>query len=192
MELKKIVVSKASDVCSDIELDPQAMKLLNGELSPGDFLEKLLELNHNYDAARFLARALPRREATWWACLSARHVASEETDPEHINVLTMAEEWVFKPTDDRRHAVNDAAQKLPSDSPIYWAAMATFWSGGSLAPSDISEVLPAEHLCGMAVSGAVALAAVTEDGQPDEERYELFFKQGVAIANGDNAKQITA
>jgi len=192
MELKKISSKSAQEVAADIELSDEASSLLVANMSPAEYLQKLMDSELTSDAIKFLARALPRREATWWACVSARHAITEATTKEEIKTLELAEQWVYKPTDENRHAVHEAADPLPNESPIYWSAMASFWSGGSLGAIDTPEVKPAENICSMAVAGAVTLAGLDEEMIPSQSRYELFFKQGIAIANGDNAKEISA
>ncbi len=191
MQVKKVSVTNANELVADIGLSEEATALLVENISPGDYLQRLIDADLMPDAIRFLARALPKREGTWWACLSARSTIDESSKPEEIKTLELAEQWVFKPTDEHRHAAHDAAQPLENDSPVYWSAMATFWSGGSLAPPDVAAVEPADHICGMAVAGAVTLAGLNENPSESKKSYDLFFKQGIAIANGDNAKEVT-
>ena len=40
---------------------------MRGDLAPGPFLDLLLEHGHHLDAIRFLAQALVKRAAVWWA-----------------------------------------------------------------------------------------------------------------------------
>ena len=192
MELKKVKYSSAVEVCADIELSEEATELLSGGQSPSAFLQLLLDGEMTQDAIRFLARSLPRREATWWACLSARQCIEDSTDKELIAALDLAEQWVYKPTDDLRYAAYQATEKIDKENPMYWAAMASFWSGGSMSPPDAPEVPPADHICSLAVSGAVSLAGLSDDVKESEKKYQLYFKQGVAIANGENAKDVKA
>ena len=192
MELKKVRAKKASQIATDIELSEEAAKILSSESSPAEFLQSLLSAQLPQDAIRFLARGLPHREATWWACLSARQSVTDATTTAELQTLEFAETWVFEPTDENRYAANAAADSLSNDSPIYWSALASFWSGGSLAPPDVPAVEPAANICSMAVAGAVTLAALSDDPEQTASSYNLFIRQGVAIANGENAKEITA
>ncbi len=190
MQLKKIKAVTASEVCADITLDDDALALLAEGMSPSEYLEQLTGADLLQDAIKFLARALPAREAAWWACLSARHGVSESTPDNEIKVLELAEQWVFKPTDESRHATHEATDTIESDTPVYWAGMSVFWSGGSMVPEDLPAMPAAENLCGMAVSGAVVLAGITDDIVESNNLYQLFIKQGIAVANGENAKAV--
>lgn len=190
MQLKKIKASTAKEVSLDLTLDHESMQLIDDSMSPAEFLERLINARHHQDAIRFLARALPTREAAWWACVSARHGVNEQTAANDISALELAEKWVFKPTDENRHKAHEAVESLENDSPIHWSGMAVLWSGGSMAPPDAPNVPSASNMCGLAVSGAVMLAGLSDDVEEATRTYELFLKQGIAIANGDNAKDI--
>ena len=179
----------ASAVCSDIDLDDESLQLLTDQDSPGDYLDKLLSAGRYPDAARFLARALPHREAVWWACVCAQS-GIDGADSDQKTALSVAEAWVFKPTEENRQSALAAAEKARQDNAASWAAMAAFWSGGSIAPPDVANIPAAPHLCSVAVGSAVALASVEPDPMLMDDNYALFFKRGIAIANGENAKQV--
>jgi hypothetical protein len=76
------------------------------------------------------------------------------------------------------------AQTSGFSSPEAWAAVAAFWSEGSMAPPDQPAVPPAPHLAGTAVSGAIMLAAVR--GRPERrlERLACFLDAARDIARG--------
>ena len=190
MQLKKVNAVSASEVCADITLDEEALALLTDSMNPSEYLVQLTGAGLLQDAIKFLARALPPREAAWWACLSARHGVDEFTSENEVKLLELAEQWVFKPTDENRHATHEAVDIIESDTPVYWAGMSVFWSGGSIVPADLPEMPAAKNLCGMAVSGAVVLAGVTDDVVQSNRLYQLFLKQGIAVANGENAKAV--
>src|SRR5215510_2858278 len=113
------------------------------------------------DAVRYLANALLQREAVWWACIAARAALGSAKRPTDLDSVTAAEAWVYKPTEENRRAAMTKAQATQFDTPCAWAAVAAFWSGGSMAPPDVPVVPPPPFLIGRAVSGAVMLAAVT-------------------------------
>ena len=109
MELKKVQATHASAVCSDIDLDDESLQLLTDQDSPGDYLDKLLSAGRYPDAARFLARALPHREAVWWACVCAQS-GIDGADSDQKTALSVAEAWVFKPTEENRQSALAAAE----------------------------------------------------------------------------------
>lgn len=190
MQLKKVSFAKAMEVCADTALSDEAMLLMNESIAPPEYLEQLISAKHYQDAIKFLARALPSREAAWWACVSARNGVDEHTSANETKAIRLAEQWVFKPTDENRHKAHDAVGPLENDSPIHWVGMAVLWSGGSMAPPDVPNVPTAPNMCGMAVSGAVMLAGLSDEVEESAQRYELFLKRGIAIANGSNAKDV--
>ena len=192
MDLKKILSKKASQVAADIELSEEAVQLLNDDISPADYLKSLIDAVLINDAILFLARAMPRREATWWACLSARYSVSDSTSPQDVKALELVERWVFKPTDENRYAAHEAAEAVSNESPVYWSGMASFWSGGSLSAPGVAAIEPAENICSLAVAGAVTLAGLSDDPAQTSASYDLLVRQGLAIANGENAREVTA
>lgn len=190
MQLKKVRFAKAMEVCADTALSDDAALLINESSTPPEYLDQLISAKHYQDAIKFLARALPSREAAWWACVSARSGVDAQTSANETKALELAEQWVFKPTDENRHLAHDAVGPLENDAPIHWVGMAVLWSGGSMAPPDVPDVPTAPNMCGMAVSGAVMLAGLSDEVEESDRRYELFLKQGIAIANGSNAKDV--
>lgn len=186
--LSKITIPSAATVLKDIELSPEALELLDPKMSPAEFLNTLVQSAKLPDAVRFLARALPRREAAWWGCVCSRAATDEKTPEPYKKVLELAELWVFKPTEENRVPIFEAAQATQFDHPSAWAAMAAYWSMGSMAPPDAPPVQPAENLTAKAAAGAVMLAAV--HGQPDliDQKYRRFLEQGKDIARGGNGR----
>lgn len=185
---KKVAADRASAVCQDIEVDEAARALLAPELAPAAYLRLLIDAAHYMDAVRFLARALPKREATWWACLCARSALGESPAPEVMKALELAEQWVLKPTEEHRRLTYPAAQAAQFGHPASWAAMAAFWSGGSMAPPDVPVVPPADNLTAKAVAGAVMLAAVQTEPEKAEATYRRFLEQGIDIASGGSGR----
>ncbi|HEY0302001.1 MAG TPA: hypothetical protein VGC36_11730, partial [Rhizomicrobium sp.] len=95
------------------------------------------------EAVKFLALALPRLETVAWAARAVRDTApgSAPGTPE-ATALKTALLWLQDPVETRRRAAFDAAQAADSASAEAMAAMAAFYSGGSIAPIDC-EPLPA-------------------------------------------------
>ncbi|RMF88341.1 MAG: hypothetical protein D6736_10780, partial [Nitrospinota bacterium] len=152
--LGKIKAQTAAEICQHWELEEGAKALLQDDLTPQQFLTLLIEHEQFLDATRFLAHALPKREAVWWACLCIRSVLEEDVPPEEIAALQAAERWVIDPSEEHRRAAMQAAEATEFNTPSSWAAMGAFWSGGSMAPPDVPAVPPGEYLTARAVSGA--------------------------------------
>lgn len=182
----KITAKTGAEICQRFKLGDDAKELLREGMAPKPFLDVLLEKNLYQDAARFLAHALPKREAVWWACLCARLAHGAKPEEKIAAAIQTAEKWAVDPSDDNRRAAFPAAEKAELRTPAGCAAMAAFWSGGSLAPPNLPVVPPKEELTGHGVSCAVMLAAVLTEPEKAAEKYARFFKIGLEVAAGTN------
>src|SRR5947209_15569832 len=182
--LAKVTAKTAAEVCKHFPLGEEARKLLRDGLTPAQFLDVLIEKQQFPDAVRFLAHALPKREAVWWACLCSRAVAGSSPPPPIAAALQTAEKWVADPSEDNRRAAMPAAEAAKLKTPAGCAAMAAFWSGGSLAPPNVPVVPPGEYLTAHGVAGAVMLAAVQSEPEKAPEKYQKFLAQGIEVAKG--------
>ena len=90
-ELKKIKAKTASEICGKYEQAAEILPLLSEGMSPGDFIDKLVEDDRLQEASRFLAHALPKREAVWWACLCVREAMQDGGDKTAEDLVTLAE-----------------------------------------------------------------------------------------------------
>ena len=187
---KKLPQVAAESLCQDIDLGDEAKALLKPELTPSQYIELLISNQHFVDAVRFLARALPKREATWWACLAVRRTLGEDAKAELVKALETAEHWVYKPLEENRRLCQAAAETAGFRHPASWAAMAAFWSSGSMAPPDVPAGPPAENFTGKAASGAVMLSAVLTEPEKAMEKYRLFLELGVDIACGGDGRKV--
>jgi hypothetical protein len=177
---------KTAEVCKRFPLTPEGAKLLKPELTPQKFLDALTGGQHFLDAVRFLAHALPKREAVWWACVCARQVADGKDPAPYKAALTAAEKWVSDPNEDNRRATMPAAEAAELATPAGCAAMAAFWSGGSLAPPQNPVVPPADHLTGHGAASSILLAAVRTQPEKAPEKYKKFLAAGLDVAKGTN------
>lgn len=168
-----------------LELEPEAAAAVAGAQTAAEGVERLEAHGFRNEVARLAAHALPKREAVWWACMCAGAVPDPALPAADASAKQAAEAWVRKPTDDAlRRAAWDAAQATAFRSPEAWAAVGAFWSGGSLAPAGQPEVPPAPHLTGVAVSGAVVMAAVRGRPERAPERLARFLAAARDIAAG--------
>lgn len=168
-----------------LELEPGVASVLAGAKTAAEGVERLEAAGLRNDAARLAAHALPKREAVWWACMCADAVPDPRLPAMDAIARRAAEAWVRKPAEDSlRRAAWEAAQKTGFRSPEVWAAVGAFWSGGSMAPEGQPVVPPADHLTGVAISGAVVLASVR--GRPERamDRLARFLASARDIAAG--------
>jgi hypothetical protein len=183
-KLKKITASSAAEICARFPLGAAAAAAAH--LPPAEFLDHLIAQRLFQDAARFLAHALPKREAVWWACVCTRQISLGDT--EATVALKAAEAWVYQPTEGNRRAAMTAAQATGFAKAASWAAVGAFWSGGSMAPPEAPAVPPGEFLTSAAVAGAVLLAAVEREPEKAEDKFRAFIAAAVDIANGGNGR----
>lgn len=151
--------------------------------SPLAYLEALASGGHFADAAGFLAEALPRREAVWWACRCAREAPGVPLSGGANAALHAAETWCVSPGDVNRRKAMPAAEGVGFGHPAGCAALAAFLSGGSIVPPELKEVEPPEHAFTKAVAGSILLASVAEPLAIAETRRK-FLDLGLAVARG--------
>ncbi len=185
-KLIKIEVRSAQEVCSyfKLELEEAAQALLQEEISSTQYLLALMDGGHYPDAIQFLAHALPKREAVWWACMCARASLSEETDMPTVLAQKAAEDWVYTPDDEHHLAAMKAAEETEMGSPSSLAAMAAVVSGPSIVSPELAPIPPADNLTGQMVANTALLAAVIPDPAQMEDNYLNFLEKGKEIAQG--------
>jgi hypothetical protein len=175
--------SKTVAISTVAELGEEAMALLRPHLHPLDFVALLMEKTLFPDAVRFIAHALPKREAVWWGWVCARRAAGENPPPKIKAALDATERWIAQPNEDNRRLAMATAEKAELGTAAGCAGLAAFFSGGSLAPPNAPAVPPGEFLAAKAVSGAVIFAAVAKEPEKAPEKFRSFVAQGVEVTN---------
>jgi hypothetical protein len=172
-------------VLPHLQLDAEAAPALAGCGNSLEALDRLEQAGLLIEATRLIAHALPAREAVWWACACSRHTApSGVNQAVETTLRDAAEEWVRRPTDEHRRAAMKQAEGAGFGSPEAWAAVAAFWSGDSMAPPEAPKVPPQPHFTGLAVAGAIALAAARGPAARREARLRGFLVSAKDIASG--------
>ena len=179
-------VSRTVAISAAAELGEPAMALVRPEMHPREFVALMMENKLYPDAVRFLAHALPKREAVWWGWVCAKRAAGDAPPPPIKIVLAATERWIAQPTDENRRAAMAAAQQAGLDSAAGCAGLAAFFSGPSLAPPELPPVPPGEYLTAKAVSGAVIFAAVGKEPEKAPERFGTFVAQGLDVTRRIN------
>ena len=171
----------------------QVTAVLGWKAAPGDpspaerpraYFEALRAAGRDTDAVEFLSQALPRWEAVAWAARAVRDLGGLDGEAD-ARALKAALLWVQDPTEDRRRAAQEAAEGAEPDSPARLAALAAFYSGGSIAPAD-AEVLPAPRdAAGRFAAGAIITAAARAADM--DAALAASLGAGSAIAGGQGA-----
>uniref|UniRef100_Q02CG2 Putative secreted protein n=1 Tax=Solibacter usitatus (strain Ellin6076) TaxID=234267 RepID=Q02CG2_SOLUE len=175
--------SKTREISTVAELGEEAMALLRPDQHPLDFVALLMERSLFPDAVRFIAHALPKREAVWWAWVCARRAAGENPQPKIKAALAATEKWIAQPDEINRRSAMAAAENAELGTAAGCAGLAAFFSGGSIAPPNAAAVPPGEFLTAKAVSGAVIFAAVAREPEKAPEKFRSFVAQGLEVTN---------
>lgn len=185
---RKIESTDAGAICSRVELSAEALRFLVPGLTPQGFLASLTQGGLPADAVRFLAFALPVREGVWWACMAAQALAGPEVLPAHALSLEKAAAWVHEPNEETRRACFTAAEAAGLKGAAAFAALAAFWSGGSMAPPEMPEALPDPRLSPIAVGASVLLTVTGADPRRMDPNFEEVLRRGLDIADGGNGR----
>jgi hypothetical protein len=171
-----------AEICQRFEPGDAARQLLRPGLSPKDFV-KLLDAHQLFvDGIRFVAYALPSREAIWWGCLCAWSVHRPKPAEKIATAFSAVVAWIQEPNEENRRAAEAASEVAGADTPAGGLASAIFLSGANIAPPKQPEVKPKPFLWSKALAGAVGLATnlVPPDKKKPCERQFLTLATDVA------------
>ncbi len=182
----KVAIPLAIEVCKRLTLDAPAQALLIDKQSCRQFFDLLVGKELFHDATRFLAQALPKREAVWWSALCVRAYLEKKLSAADRTALEASERWVAEPSPENCRATEKAAAATKHETAAGWAAAAAFWSGDSIAPPDLPAVPPKETLTGQGVYVAINLTAAVDDPRSAPERFRTCLQLGAAVADGKN------
>lgn len=183
----KLALADVPGILPHCDMPPAALALAAGQADVLGIIQALTEAGFLIETSRLFAHALPKREAVWWACMCAGHTAGGAT-PEDARMREMAESWVRQQSDELRRAGMENAKRASFASPESWACVAAFWSGDSVTPPNTPPVPAPPHLTGVAVAGAVALAAVRGKPNLQPQRLALFLQSAHDIARGGQGR----
>ncbi|MEM9060510.1 MAG: hypothetical protein AAGD13_08590 [Pseudomonadota bacterium] len=131
------------------------------DVSPLDYIQRLVDEEDFITALFFTALALPKRDAVWWGCLALRGMGS--SDPLTAEGLRLAEAWCRHPEEEERRAAGEFAQDNYFEGAGPWIAFAAFTTSGSMAPAGLQAVPPSAEVSGKAVAMSIMLATENED-----------------------------
>jgi hypothetical protein len=201
--LIKLKQVSAAELVAQVRIGDPARAVLRTQpdMSATLYFQLLCRINLLIDAIKFLAIALPAREAVWWACICVRQTLPADAAAPLKAAVQAAEAWVYRPDEERRKEALGAA-KAADRSSAGAAAQAAAATGGTKPPQaqpqpaaapEAKEAPPEEDASIPArvatnVAAAVILAALQYEPQRAEERYNQFLTAGIDIANGGNGR----
>jgi hypothetical protein len=145
---------------------------------PVAFLKRLVA-EGKPDQANFVCPyLLPRREAVWWGCESARTLLGDQSRSDAAG-LAAAEAWVQEPTEENRRAALDIGTKAGSNEPMTWLALAAGWSSGTFASTPFP--VPA-HMTARAIYVALLICSRIVSLQERPRRLQICIAEGIRLA----------
>lgn len=137
-----------------------------GDDAPIAYLMRLLAQDKPDEAVKFCAHLLPRREAVWWACNSARQMLGD-IPKARGDCLVAAEDWVQRPSEELQKTAFKLGSAGDSNDPLSWLALAAGWSGGVLLANRDGPVPMPNYLTPRAVGIAVLLSSIGRRDRSD-------------------------
>lgn len=147
--------------------------------APVVFLQTLRRSETPEDAVTFLAYALGRREAVWWAAQSVRQlcrIAAGQVDAP----LQAAEEWVRDPEDRCRREALRLGMASNRRLATTWVALAAAWSGGNIAPGQ-GIVAATPEMTPKAVRTSILVALATVTARDRASRLQVCVDAGIRL-----------
>jgi hypothetical protein len=160
---------------------PEALQNIGAEPTdeqPIAFLNRLAREGKFEDAASVCAYLLPRREAVWWGCLSARMLLGEISPGDRAPLLA-AETWVQQPTEDNRRSALEIGTAADSNASLTWLALAAGWSSGTFASTPFP--MPA-YMTSRAVRISLLIGMRGVDKQERPKQLEICLAEGIRLA----------
>jgi hypothetical protein len=133
--------------------------------APEAFFDKLRTEGRHQDAAYFLGQSLPRYEAVVWAADVVRHFAEAPDAAPPSPALRAALDWVAEPSEGRRRAAYEAASAAEHEDPGRMAALAAYFSGGSMSVEGQPAVPAPRNTAGKLGAAAVLMASLQTKDQ---------------------------
>ena len=134
-DLKKLPANPAARIIAHNNIVLQTQVTAPASATVAELLSELHEIGAVIDMLQLLAHALPPREATWWACLSARDLLPDGSDRLTPSIKA-AEDWVLRPGEETRTLRAGRLDSAPNDDDTVFCAMAATFADGTLAPAN--------------------------------------------------------
>ncbi|NSX53687.1 hypothetical protein HRQ87_02630 [Sulfitobacter sp. 1151] len=136
------------------------------------------------DMLQLLAHALPAREATWWACLSARDTLP---DGKLTPSVKAAEAWVLQPSEETRTRAREALDTAHNEDETVLCAMAASFANGTLGPGQHEDYEAPPGAVGVAAF-SMALTSLFHDEDQIDTHGRLLLERALDIARGGNGR----
>jgi hypothetical protein len=169
-----------SEVITDLALSDDAVALMADCSNILSFLNRLCDEKLFHDAFVTLARALPRQYAIMWSDQCLKFASNKDISDKDQHCINIVKQWVSNPDEVLRRAALDAAEAVEFDGAYAWFAAAVGFSGGSLAPRDLEEVPPPQHLTAVAIAAYLVMLSI-ENPETMAETSRKMIDAGLAM-----------
>jgi hypothetical protein len=180
--IAKIKVSTAAEICARFEFKQEVQPLLRDGMTPRELVDALTANRQYLAGIDFMAHGLPPREAIWWGCLCFQHAIGSNLSELDKAACRAAVEWVLEPTEEKRLAAKEPAEKAGQGSPAGALAAASSQTEDPLSlhdPDHKPSFAPAKS-----VSGAIKIASTKADPSRIVETHRVFLELGIGVAEG--------
>ncbi len=178
----------ARQLCREgrIKLGREAQTLLDDELTPQAYFQRLLAADHLPEARRVLAQSLPKQRALWWACLCAQDAYGNAMPTPVAEAIEGVLRFIQSPTEAHRREAERIGRSFPSSRLEACLAMAAFFSEGNISLPHLPPVYPRPYVTGRLVGVCVYLASVIRSPARYKAHLRQYLEIGTQIARGEN------
>lgn len=184
--LKKFNIGVSDEIIEELDLPKESLKEMKKYDTDISLINFFIQSEMFEQAIKYIALGLPLKEAIWWAYICAQDAEEKKSHLNTQSALRTVNQWIRTPSEELRQSNKNFAETLQQYTPTSWAAMAIFWSGGSIAPVGRPPIEPLPFMAGHAVSNAITLAASEAESYIDKVKH--YIKQGLHIAMGGNGR----
>lgn len=185
---KKLTAKTAREIVGPGTLEPESAELLDAEIPPEAFIRALVEAEKLPDAVKFMSRALPPREAVWWACMCARQMAQLTEDKVENRAIEAAEAWVYDPSEKNRERAFEIVKSSDAKGAGILCALAASFSAGNAPLGDGHRLDLDPAIFPQLIDGVVMVSATEKQGEELKDRLRVFLASGEDIARGGNGE----
>jgi len=182
--LVKVTAAAAVEICSHMDLQPDARKLLRDGMKPREFIDALLAKKQYIAGIEFVAHTLPPREGIWWGCLCLQHACGSALTPQDRAAAVAAVQWVLQPGDKTRAAAKFQGEAAGPASVAGHLAMGAYQAGPGIASPGGPAIPIPPFATAKSVANAVKLACTKSDPAKIIETQKLFVELGITVAEG--------
>ncbi|EAQ82357.1 DUF6931 family protein [Blastopirellula marina] len=177
--------ASAVEICQryKLQLSYDARRLLTPTLAPMIFFDRLLTVELDADARRFLAAALPLRRSLWWAVLTIHDALGDDKSGDSFRLAPVVQ-WIARPSEPGLLAIRSLDKKVKRGS--LWGCLyqAVYSAAGRATPPDRLLAAAPPEMPRRLIGGLVAMAAGHAPTRGYRARVRQYLLLGQTLAQG--------